>query len=610
MGTSVVRLFRVLRIMRLFSAVKLLSKLDHVVVHATKEMFHFGMVVILSLYVFAVLATNLMWDDKDEEIAEMFKNLGSSLWSLFKLMTMDGWSVWADKIIEDRPSMVVFFGVFIFLSIASAIFIEAHFTEVEIEKEKRQRERSSWIQDMEDEMLRQVFQAMDKANRHSGFLTIAEINEALRSELLEQWFYAEEVGVIDDLEDIKLGIFAEWEATEARDGSGGSENSEAIKMLDEDSFVYSVFHARNAKSTRPMWRTLTKIRQEAKEVANSHAQRCHDLEAFMGAKFADLRHQLEVGFSSASIESRAVAQAVEAQVAAHQAESLGNKLAARAAVEAAEKAAARALELENSCSAALAELRSARCDFDQAKCSMVTELSTLAFAHMAAAAAAPAIKDPWQPGQPLAEPSVYTGHFAAKVLEPHGLQPLAFAHPVPLEAKLAGAKPTSAQPQGQLDAASATAAAATAAQTSFESPVAVTHPPPLQPEGRLDATSVAAAGTAAAEDLARTEGAVAFGGGGAVAVMSANGEVPLEESLPSKPVLLAPDPSPSTAGNPRPVEAVAAAAAASASSDAPQALLPVDVADAGGKCEVTDGLPGSSVILPAPAVGEAREAGP
>jgi len=44
----------------------------------------------VTLYIFGILATNLLWDHPDEEIAGTFCNLNNSLWSPFKMMTMDG----------------------------------------------------------------------------------------------------------------------------------------------------------------------------------------------------------------------------------------------------------------------------------------------------------------------------------------------------------------------------------------------------------------------------------------------------------------------------------------------------------------------------------------
>ena len=86
---GVVRVFRVLRILRLFGAFKFLSQVNDMLFQATRELWNYGVMMMLGLFMFAILATNLLWDIDDDGIQEMFRDLGSSMWSLFKLMTMD-----------------------------------------------------------------------------------------------------------------------------------------------------------------------------------------------------------------------------------------------------------------------------------------------------------------------------------------------------------------------------------------------------------------------------------------------------------------------------------------------------------------------------------------
>jgi len=126
------RLMRVLRFMRLFRfQERFFSDMDHIIIAASKEIVKFAFVVFTVLFICAIMATNFFWQCPDDFVARRFSSLGASAWTLFQLMTLDGWSEVANKAIEWNPVMLLFFTVFIFLSVASlsivpAIFIEHH----------------------------------------------------------------------------------------------------------------------------------------------------------------------------------------------------------------------------------------------------------------------------------------------------------------------------------------------------------------------------------------------------------------------------------------------------------------------------------------------------
>jgi voltage-gated sodium channel len=68
--------------------------------------------LMLIFYVFAVMAT-MMFGDRNEEA---FGTLGRSLFTLFQIMTLEGWADIARKIMEEMPLAWAFFVPFILVT--------------------------------------------------------------------------------------------------------------------------------------------------------------------------------------------------------------------------------------------------------------------------------------------------------------------------------------------------------------------------------------------------------------------------------------------------------------------------------------------------------------
>lgn len=147
----VIRIFRIVRMMRLLRALRFLSEVDFVMRTAMQTMFYYAVLLFFAQFVFGVLATNLLWDMHDENYSQMFSSLGVSMWTLFCLMTLDGWIAVVNGIIEERPLMQPFFILFIFFSVSAVsiiptIFIEVHMSEREARaKAKAQMEQDQLI---------------------------------------------------------------------------------------------------------------------------------------------------------------------------------------------------------------------------------------------------------------------------------------------------------------------------------------------------------------------------------------------------------------------------------------------------------------------------------
>lgn len=110
---AVLRALRVLRVLRLATKVPSLHKVIAGLLAAIPGLSSVGIVMCLIFYVSAVLATNLF----GPEFPETFGTLGLSLYTLFQVMTGDGWSdSVARPIMEVFPYAWIFFIIFILIS--------------------------------------------------------------------------------------------------------------------------------------------------------------------------------------------------------------------------------------------------------------------------------------------------------------------------------------------------------------------------------------------------------------------------------------------------------------------------------------------------------------
>jgi voltage-gated sodium channel len=115
---SVLRAMRVLRILRLLHIVPMLRRITEALLNALPGMGAILAVLALLTYVGAVMATNLFGDTENAEVLQLFGDLPSSAYSLFQVMTMDGWRFEVvQKVVDDgNPYAPLFFLIFIFIA--------------------------------------------------------------------------------------------------------------------------------------------------------------------------------------------------------------------------------------------------------------------------------------------------------------------------------------------------------------------------------------------------------------------------------------------------------------------------------------------------------------
>lgn len=109
---SVLRAFRVLRLLRLVSAVPRMRFVVESVIAALPGLGSIVALLVLFFYVFAVLATKLF----GANFPEWFGSLPASMFTLFQVMTLEGWADIARALMAQHPLAWLFFLAFILVA--------------------------------------------------------------------------------------------------------------------------------------------------------------------------------------------------------------------------------------------------------------------------------------------------------------------------------------------------------------------------------------------------------------------------------------------------------------------------------------------------------------
>jgi voltage-gated sodium channel len=152
---SVLRALRVIRVLRLISTVKSIRRVVVGLLSAIPSMGAVVALLLLVFYVFSVMATKLYGPN----YPELFGTIGTSAFSLFQVMTLEGWAAEIVRpVMEKHPLAWVFFIVFILitsfavLNLFIGIIVDSMQREHEAEQaEERQREEANL-----DELLAEI----------------------------------------------------------------------------------------------------------------------------------------------------------------------------------------------------------------------------------------------------------------------------------------------------------------------------------------------------------------------------------------------------------------------------------------------------------------------
>jgi voltage-gated sodium channel len=110
---SVLRALRVLRVLRLINKIESMRTVVTGLLNSLPSLASVAGLTAIIFYVFSVMATNLFGHD----FPELFGSMGDSAFTLFQVMTLEGWSEGvARPIMEKMPQAWIFFLLFIMIS--------------------------------------------------------------------------------------------------------------------------------------------------------------------------------------------------------------------------------------------------------------------------------------------------------------------------------------------------------------------------------------------------------------------------------------------------------------------------------------------------------------
>ncbi len=152
---SVLRALRVIRILRLISTVSSIRRVVSGLLHAIPSMGSVIALLLLIFYVFSVMATKLYGAD----YPDLFGTIGTSAFSLFQVMTLEGWAAEIVRpVMEKFPLAWVFFIVFILITSFAVLnlFIGIIVDSMQREHEAEQAEDRQRTEENFDELLAEI----------------------------------------------------------------------------------------------------------------------------------------------------------------------------------------------------------------------------------------------------------------------------------------------------------------------------------------------------------------------------------------------------------------------------------------------------------------------
>jgi voltage-gated sodium channel len=146
---SVLRALRILRVLRLLSVVPQMRRVVGALLSAVPGLAAIGVILLLLFYVFAVIATNLFGTD----FPKWFGSLGASMYTLFEIMTLEGWAQIAREVMKVFPYAWVFFVFYILTATFTMLnlFIGVIVNAIHSEHEEEMKEAEEAVISAKDE---------------------------------------------------------------------------------------------------------------------------------------------------------------------------------------------------------------------------------------------------------------------------------------------------------------------------------------------------------------------------------------------------------------------------------------------------------------------------
>lgn len=111
-GLSALRAFRVLRVLRIFTVVPRMRVVVTALLDSIPGIASVGVILTLIVYVFAVIAANIYGPDHQALFGDVF----TAMYTLFQVMTLEGWPDIAAQVAETHPHSWVFFLTFVMIA--------------------------------------------------------------------------------------------------------------------------------------------------------------------------------------------------------------------------------------------------------------------------------------------------------------------------------------------------------------------------------------------------------------------------------------------------------------------------------------------------------------
>ncbi|MEM7615993.1 MAG: ion transporter, partial [Pseudomonadota bacterium] len=154
---SVLRAFRILRVLRLISAVPAMRRVVAGLLEALPGMGSIMFLLLMIFYVFAVISTKLFGDS----FPEWFGTIAASSYTLFQVMTLESWSMGIVRpVMEVYPLAWLLFLPFIIATAFTVLnlFIGVIVDAMQSEHEAEARDERDLLQSQTEEILKELKQ--------------------------------------------------------------------------------------------------------------------------------------------------------------------------------------------------------------------------------------------------------------------------------------------------------------------------------------------------------------------------------------------------------------------------------------------------------------------
>jgi voltage-gated sodium channel len=111
-GFAALRAFRVLRVLRVITVIPRMRVVVSALLDSLPGIASVGVVLALIIYVFAVIAANLYGGDHPDRFGDVF----ASMYTLFQVMTLEGWPDIAAQVSRTHSNSWIFFMAFVLLA--------------------------------------------------------------------------------------------------------------------------------------------------------------------------------------------------------------------------------------------------------------------------------------------------------------------------------------------------------------------------------------------------------------------------------------------------------------------------------------------------------------